>query len=986
MQKVCFPLVRKREKNVLILSDSVPDPNQHLELLFPVSLIFPSIVCLLSLPFFSFFFSFLFLNLLLNLFLASMAHVDACDAPLAAGEGRASSIGASIGSGSMHGRVHESASVVTDVSSSADALVRPECNKGVDYMWNAEMIKYAPVTPFESTYTLKKRAPVLETFIVTGEMMHSKSDELTHTALNGGRMSVAFDDKDSNKSRWSETRFLVEVYNFCTIQKMPLFFCELAAMPTKLKVMRLSFDFDFKSPRPMPSMLLEAIALVLQREMRKFFATRAEPEEPFSMPLLRGTDTACFQALEDADVFRCTAQGDGPAVLAAESEAEDKLLSSDPLDPRLAAKLSTADFLRVVVSANERKVMFALTGSGGTLVVDERNRLTKCPDCASKPFSDDACGKCKKIFGSGLHINYPYVQVDLQQWLDIREAIIEALTEAFGERPRYNTWRDVVDRAIPTNGLRMIGSHKTDDCKACDGKSVKNRMIPHPVKIGQTVLRSGVCAHCHGNGKVDAGRAYFPLFVLNGNGERQLTVEKIYKQDLFVVLRDTKIRSPLETPPTELQGFAYFEGAPRFIDSVDFTRNCPRAWYAGLRGGDGKPLLTADGRAADARKAAVPLGVHKTLAGESEQGRAILEFVRNRMGVESRNGSVTYHYESIEINKLDARGSTEAFAATSFLVSVRGPGQRWCANINGPHNHNNIYMIFKPEGATQRCHSMGCNGFQSMPVALTPSLRRILFPRVAAHMDNARGFRDTQLFANLGVPAFYVPRADDTSAADGAAGGPETQNQIHQGDEGAGAEDEGDRASISASVSVAASTPTSTSLSASGRALHLGARTTAKALEIVSASGLATYSRASTPTSLCLQKRVRATDWLSVRVLGRSTVPLLFPDLSEEALRASRLRFACSTNTEFAKMTRQMDESAQSGMQMTLDYDDDDGDGSRGLDTLYDMGFEEGEVEAELQNSEFVRQYVKAPTAAAASTVVSDGTWDSCISCRVQSA
>ena len=127
----------------------------------------------------------------------------------------------------------------------------------------------------------------------------------------------------------------------------------------------------------------------------------------------------------------------------------------------------------------------------------------------------------KKYIKTGFHIIWPKLWVNQNISKILRILFIQKLIEVFGERSEYNTWNDVVDLAIyEDNGLRMVGCRKIGICKSCKNKKDFR----------------DTCEKCKGIGKIDEGRIYKPIHVLNADQEYFKSLS-----DFFVMLLETSI-------------------------------------------------------------------------------------------------------------------------------------------------------------------------------------------------------------------------------------------------------------------------------------------------------------------------------------------------------------------------------------------------------------------------------------------------------------
>jgi hypothetical protein len=121
---------------------------------------------------------------------------------------------------------------------------------------------------------------------------------------------------------------------------------------------------------------------------------------------------------------------------------------------------------------------------------------------------------------TGFHLVWPKIWITVEKAKELRLKIITILTNHFGQRDLINTWEDVVDLAIyEDNGLRMIGCRKMAKCKICKGKEKE-------------------CEKCKGTGRVDEGRVYKPIIVLDSSNEEYF---KSIQNDYYVMLLETSI-------------------------------------------------------------------------------------------------------------------------------------------------------------------------------------------------------------------------------------------------------------------------------------------------------------------------------------------------------------------------------------------------------------------------------------------------------------
>ena len=284
---------------------------------------------------------------------------------------------------------------------------------------------------------------------------------------------------------------------------------------------------------------------------------------------------------------------------------------------------------------------------------------------------------------TGVHLIWPEIYVTTEQCLDMRESVIADLILKFGHRTGVlNDWKDVVDESVYVKaGLRMLGSRKTEPCPKCKGK-----------KKGETR-----CQACGGNGRVDQGRPYAPLFVTDGTGKRDPAREAAYLQDYHSLLLDTKIRTTLQNPESS---FKVPDGAPTYETSG-----------AGKKRGIGKTPTRA-----------------AKVAHESIEAEAIQEFFQTCLSWPQ--------YRNVVVAQVSK-------TKTSYTVHVTGENCRYCQNIGRNHKSNRIFFVFVDGKAYQKCYDNSdvlsremkhglCRSYQSAGADLPGKLRNILFPATDA--------------------------------------------------------------------------------------------------------------------------------------------------------------------------------------------------------------------------------------------------------------
>jgi hypothetical protein len=322
----------------------------------------------------------------------------------------------------------------------------------------------------------------------------------------------------------------------------------------------------------------------------------------------------------------------------------------------------------------------------------------------------------------GVHILWKNVFLSIPQMRMLRYAMVCTLESTFGRRnPPANEWVDVVDESIyEHSGLRMLGSYKLVKCPRCnDSKS------------------AFTCEFCKGNGKVNDNRRYMPMFCLNGDGSRNLTMEQHYlreKNGLLDLVLDTVIRTdiPLSQATDEKVGLSPPSAAERppepavVLEQQKQQREAPGSKRGKRRRTDSNredPSAGGGVGSAGKRPKSRKGDMQPLRDGEVPYSR-IEELVR----------SFSPEYKELLIKDVSATKDRSMIA-----VRVHGAGSCFCMNKGDFHRHNTVWFEVRKDGIRQRCFKRGdnrassrngqpCEDFTTAWKHIPPSVRRALFP------------------------------------------------------------------------------------------------------------------------------------------------------------------------------------------------------------------------------------------------------------------
>ena len=466
------------------------------------------------------------------------------------------------------------------------------------------------------------------------------------------------------------------------------------------------------------------------------------------------------------------------------------------------------------------------------------------------------------LIKSGAHLNWPHVIVDAAMAQQIRESILADLNLLLRARaPPANSWEEVLDHSVlpkvgkQGGGLRMVGAHKAGKCpdreRVPEG-SVDEHGQPILVDAAEyghdVVVRQGdgslrtyrggcggawfdhkfskagtpqppLCDMCGNSGRVQLGRPYRPLCVIDGGArpKRDLAHEAYVLQEsvyAWLVLTDIQTDATelpdaygYEVPPDEprpLESLAE-EAHRRKRDAAKRAKAAARArGEAGGGGGSGGAgsAAAADGDPEDDADAVALNGVGRpdncsieVLRGE-ELWVATDEFIR--AAVSPFFGGV---YDRVTLTHLKHNKSRER-----FMAWVSGRNARFCHNleplpppheppprgVGRCHKNNNIVFEFTTAGRSwgcvhQRCFDSSgvpgvsgkpCSAYQTNSLNLTVEMDKLMFGSLPSRQRMAR----SGVVGGMGTVNSIIPSSVPLGGGgDGGGGGPSDTDEPHAG-------------------------------------------------------------------------------------------------------------------------------------------------------------------------------------------------------------
>lgn len=330
----------------------------------------------------------------------------------------------------------------------------------------------------------------------------------------------------------------------------------------------------------------------------------------------------------------------------------------------------------------------------------------------------------------GIHLHFPNLYVTVEQARLLRASAIIAMEKRFKAADVFSgeSWNDVLDECVyNTNGLRMLGSDKTEKCGACKrGKLPNNKM----------------CTACNRNFKVEADRPYMINEVMHGDGT--LDIESIRR---FHVVRSTCDYDTIDGKRADAVVHHYRQDGSEmtigdWVDAMALTSvateegtnadprfekyaGCPAVPEGKARKekveklADGSKRIVIEFESENAIKRKLAMGEELVVTKRSHDVIKALFLRMNRK-----------QYEHLMIQDATYMRTGRTWL---LLIHVRGHGCSYCQNVARDHGSNRIYFIADATHITQRCFSKKlhngkrCSDYKDRRVCLTKAESDQLF-------------------------------------------------------------------------------------------------------------------------------------------------------------------------------------------------------------------------------------------------------------------
>lgn len=373
--------------------------------------------------------------------------------------------------------------------------------------------------------------------------------------------------------------------------------------------------------------------------------------------------------------------------------------------------------------------------------------------CLTTPKKFD--GKEKKGYGEGVHLVFPYLEVNSEQALNLRQNLVYRLetSSEFGNRPAGNSWPKVFDEGVYNErggALRMLGSRKAESCE-CQ-KKIRSARKKDP-NVSKNIDYDIHCKECR-HGKKWTSRIYWPEYFLDTDGQLltdelnllldgnimiqpENPAKPMRKDYLYRLMKMASLRTSSTAPNSD---FRMPIGAVRHVPFKPATKSAGRKRAGGLLNPEDRlhdeDLKTLSNTRAEKRP----------FAKDHPFFPLIQMLIPRKFGECYKNISIPQMFLLTTIHP--KRGRQQ-----SIMIFVGGPGSSFCLNKNADHTSNTIYFMLDEWGIYQKCHckcdvkrnsGIECKKYASerKTLADVPTLLYTLFPPmyhgVPYHADDGR--------------------------------------------------------------------------------------------------------------------------------------------------------------------------------------------------------------------------------------------------------
>lgn len=362
---------------------------------------------------------------------------------------------------------------------------------------------------------------------------------------------------------------------------------------------------------------------------------------------------------------------------------------------------------------------------------------------------------------TGIHPIFPNLVVNENQAIDIRNYYVSYLTSKYGDMVGLqNSWEEIVDMSVyEANGLRMVGSHKTEVCKDCKNSKSKKRKFADTISSPK---KQKLCDRCGGRGRTDSGKVYMPfVYIRNSKVHKKWTdiIQDISKQINDGGVRRSVVELCSIRCPSINEASSDFAITDEEMMTLAQGKRKPNTNQADSDNNDTEKKRLHSPRERIYKEMKTNMGTYRIT---EEDYRGMSKY-KQKQFLEPRSESFQLVQEYIQSRgfpavwrKLNVHDIFTNPKKTHYIVNVRGEGQHFCLNNRkGSHRSNSIYFFIEQGAMYQRCYCScqttenrkngQCDQFSSEPIPLPVKLDRILFPVLQGKLGHLHGERNVAL-------------------------------------------------------------------------------------------------------------------------------------------------------------------------------------------------------------------------------------------------
>jgi len=361
---------------------------------------------------------------------------------------------------------------------------------------------------------------------------------------------------------------------------------------------------------------------------------------------------------------------------------------------------------------------------------------------------------------TGIHVIFPNLIVNQNQAIDIRNYFVSYLMSKYGDMVGLqNSWEEIVDMSVyESNGLRMAGSNKTEECPECKGQKRKKRgEVDSP--------RRNVCTKCGGRYRIDSGKVYKPWIYIRNNKVHDAWTKILRMGYVYKITEGTITRAVIELCSTRCpnvnESSSDFAISDEDMINMTMKKTTNQSQSHSHSHSHEESKRPQSPRERIYKQVNTELGTYR-MTEEDCKGMAKW---KQKQFLQPRNEAFQLLQEFIQSKNFPSYWRALSIHSmftnpkkTYYVINVRGEGQRYCLNNRkGSHNSNNVYFYVERGNIYQRCYCScqttenrkngKCENFTSESISLTTKIDKVLFPVIdgkVGHLHSDRAMSAAQ--------------------------------------------------------------------------------------------------------------------------------------------------------------------------------------------------------------------------------------------------